>query len=124
MRYQQVKAHHKEFPLSWMCSALKLSKAAYYRWDRGVECRRRREDRMLLPRIRASWEASDRTYGSPRIRKDLVAEEIPCGKRRIARIMRENSIRSIPNKRFRHTTDSAHSLPVARNVLERNHKKR
>jgi putative transposase len=114
-----VKTHRSHYPVSWMCSALKLTAAAYYRWERGPECRRRREERMLLPRIRASWEASDRTYGSPRIRKDLRAEQIVCGKDRVARIMRENGIKSIPKKRFRYTTDSDHTLPVARNVLER-----
>lgn len=119
MKYRRVREHRDQYPTAWMCASLGLSTTAYYRWQRHPECRRRREDRRLLPRIRASWEASKRAYGSPRIYKDLQEERIPCGENRVARIMREAGIKAVPPKRFRLTTDSDHSYPVAANVLDR-----
>ncbi len=41
------------------------------------------------------------------------------GKNRIARLMRENGISARLQRRWRRTTDSKHSLPVAPNLLDR-----
>ena len=71
MRYRQVSRYRTEYPARWMCSALKVSTSGYYSWLRRPESTHRREDRRLLTEIRASFEASDRTYGSPRVHKDL-----------------------------------------------------
>jgi putative transposase len=45
------------------------------------------EDQRLLGLVRASYDASHRTYSSPRIFLDLREAGEACGKRRVARIM-------------------------------------
>jgi len=119
VRYRQVKEHGGGLPASWLCAALKVSRSGYYAWRQRPESVHRREDRRLLTEIRASYEESHRTYGSPRVYKDLHAIGYGCSVNRIARIMRENAIRVLPVRKFRHTTDSDHNLPVARNLLDR-----
>jgi putative transposase len=53
------------------------------------------EDQRLLKLIRQSYEASGGIYGSRRIWGDLREVGEPCGKHRIARIMRENCLHAV-----------------------------
>lgn len=65
-------------------------------------------------------KASRGTYGSPRILAELKGLGFRCSKARVERLMKKNGIRAKTHRKFRVTTDSKHSLPVAPNVLERN----
>jgi len=73
----------------------------------------------LVIEIELSHKASDRTYGSPRVHEDLQEQGIRCGRKRVARLMRENGIRAKQARRFKATTDSDHNDPVAPNLLDR-----
>lgn len=88
-------------------------------WRRRPESRRSREDRRLMPEIQAIHESSRQTYGSPRVHAELKAQKIRCGKNRVARLMRENGVRAKQSRRFKATTQSRHSYPVAPNLLNR-----
>jgi transposase InsO family protein len=63
---------------------------------------------------------SKRSYGSIRIRRDLLDEGFVCNHKRIERLMREGNLRAKAARRFKATTDSAHKMPVAANELNRN----
>ncbi len=78
---------------------------------------RRIVDERLRVHIRASQKKSRKTYGSPRIHKDLKAEGLSVGKKSIARVMKEEGLRGDPPRKFRRRTDSKHNKPVAANVL-------
>jgi len=58
------------------------------------------------------------TYGSPRITEDLKSQGIPCGKNRIAKLMRKNGIMAKTKKKYKITTFSRHTRPVAPNLLK------
>ena len=73
----------------------------------------------MLIDIRTSFEASDRTYGSPRVLKDLRELGQRTSEKRIARIMKANGITAIQKRRFKVTTQSGHNLPVHLNLLNR-----
>ncbi len=62
----------------------------------------------------------ERRYGSPRVHRELIARGETCCENTVARYMRENDIAAKTKKKFKHTTDSNHSLPVAENILDRN----
>lgn len=62
---------------------------------------------------------SRRTYGSPRVHAELAAEGVRCGRKRVECLMREDGLAARLRRRFRSTTDSAHSHPIAPNLLER-----
>lgn len=119
MRYRFVHDHSGQYPVRLMCRALKVSPSAYYAWRRRPESRRVREDRRLLVEIRAIHQAKREVYGSPRIHAELKARGIRHGEKRVARLMRENGIRAKQKKKFKATTDSKHSHPVAPNLLKR-----
>jgi len=76
-------------------------------------------DAELLERMRAVHKRSRGTYGSPRMRAELRRHSVHAGKARIERLMRLGGLRGKIRRRFRTTTDSAHTLPVAPNLLER-----
>jgi putative transposase len=77
-----------------------------------------RRDQELAERVSAVHLGSRRRYGSPRVHAELQATG-ERGRKRVARLMRENDSAARTRRRFRKTTDSKHSFPIAPNVLER-----
>jgi len=73
----------------------------------------------LIAEIKAIHQESKKTYGSPRIHAELRSKGIHCGEKRVSRLMCENQIRGKQKRRFRVTTQSKHTYPVAENVLAR-----
>ena len=119
MRYLFIRGHADQYPVMLLCHVLQVPRSGYYAWRRCPESRRAQEDRRLLDKIKTCHVASKQTYGSPRIHKDLRKLGETCGKHRIARVMRANSLVAKHRRKFRATTDSSHDLPVADNVLNR-----
>ena len=79
---------------------------------------RRRDNAELLQRIRQIHIQSRSLYGSPRITAELNEQGLRCGKHRVARLMKKDSIRGqVKKRRFRRTTNSRHSYPLAANLL-------
>ena len=102
-----------------MCELLDVSRSGYYDWvDRG-ESPRETSNRQLVPVIRAIFEESDGTYGSPRVCRELRAVGMTIGENRVARVMRSESIRVWQKRAWRRTTNSAHDRPIAPNTLDR-----
>lgn len=75
-----------------MCGALGVSRGGFYAWLKRPESRRAVANRTLLVHIRTSFEQSDRTYGSPRVFRDLQEWGHPCSENRVARLMRSAGI--------------------------------
>jgi transposase InsO family protein len=59
-------------------------------------------------------------YGARKIRKQLNESGIECGRNRVTRLMGDAGLRCRRVRKFRVTTSSDHSFPVARNELMRN----
>jgi putative transposase len=102
-----------------LCRCLQVTRSGFYAWQRRPESAHARRDRHLRVRVRASHDASRRTYGRPRIWKDLVEEGERVSEKRVGRLMREQGIVARPRRRFKATTMSDHEHPVAANVLDR-----
>lgn len=119
MKYRSIAELGGGLPVRWLCSALRVSRRGYYDWRHREPSRRSREDQLLLTEIRASFHASKRTYGSPRVTKDLRALDYRVSEKRVARLMRENGLQAIQKRRFKLTTQSNHGYPVTANLLER-----
>lgn len=62
---------------------------------------------------------SERRYGAIKIQKELNAKGVECGRNRVAKLMREAGLKSKRCRKFRVTTNSDHSFPIARNELLR-----
>jgi transposase InsO family protein len=112
-----ISARKAEHSVSRMCSALGVSESGHHAHCSRPASLRQREDGVLGVHIRAAFARSHESYGSPRIVKELQAQGVKIGRRRTTRLMRENHLNARPRQRFVRTTDSAHSLGVATNVL-------
>ena len=72
--------------MDWMCEALGVSRDGFYAWLTRPRSQRSRSDEELGAKVRASFLASDRTYGARRVWHDLLAEGVSCGLHRIERL--------------------------------------
>lgn len=119
MRYACIARHVGEFSVRLMCRVLEVSASGFYAWlTRPLSERSRANERLRLE-IRAVHSASKRRYGAIKVQKQLNAQGVECGHNRVARLMRESGLRSKRGRKFRVTTESGHSFPLARNELLR-----
>jgi transposase InsO family protein len=119
MKFEFILAEKATWPIAFMCARLEVSKSGFYAWCGRPPSSRSLADQQLLGRIRAVHAESKGRYGSPRVHRELSAKGIHVSKHRIARLMRENGLRGRRRRRFRHTTDSNHAMPIAPNTLAR-----
>jgi putative transposase len=103
-----------------MCRLLTVSSSGYYAWLGRTDSWRVREDRRLLVEIKAIHQENREIYGRLRVHAELKDRQMHHGKKRVARLMRENGIRAKQSRKFKVTTNSKHSHPVAPNLLQRN----
>jgi putative transposase len=103
-----------------MCGALGVSRGGFYAWLTRPRSKRSRENEELSAKVRASFLASDRTYGARRVRKDLAAEGVFSGLHRIERLMRLQALKARPRRR-RLPPDLGDRVmgSIAPNVLDR-----
>lgn len=102
-----------------MCHALGVSTSGYYAWRSRPESAREVEDRRLAVEVRAIHRESRGTYGAPRIHAELRARGTACGKKRVARLMREAGVSGKAPRRRKRGEPAAPLAPVAENVLDR-----
>ncbi len=120
MKYAAIEVHRAQFSVRLMCRVLGVSRAGFYASGKRAVSARVKRDEELRTQIRAVHQQSRRTYGSPRVHAELHAQGERCGRKRVARLMRQEGWRVKVRRRFRPTTtDSRHPHPVAANVLAR-----
>jgi len=117
MTYRLIhQLQQKAIPVKQACRVLAVSRAGYYQHlQRGPS----EADRVATVQVKAAFAASNRSYGSRRLCQALRAQGATIGRYRVRRLMRETVLRPVWKRKFVHTTDSKHALPVADNVLDR-----
>lgn len=95
MRYRFVNEHRDQHAISLMCQLLCIARAGFYAWLHEPVSVREQEGQRLLQLIRYSYIASHGVYGARRVFADLREAGEPCGKHRVARIMREHKIKAV-----------------------------
>jgi putative transposase len=118
MRFWLIDVAKNDFPVQRLCKVLGVSPSGYFAWRRRPASPRQQEDLVLLAHIRSAFALSNETYGSPRITRELQDSGLSVGRRRTARLMRENGLKARQKRRFKRTTDSHHACPVAPNLLD------
>ena len=118
MSYRLVEnLQKKAIPVSRACGLFEVSRSGFY-----AAIKRRRTAPMVCAasvRLRAAFATSGRTYGSRRLRAALHMSSVTMGRHRVRSLTQANGLRSVWRRKFVHTTDSRHSLPVSPNVLAR-----
>lgn len=103
-----------EFKATELCSAFRLSTSGFYAWCKREPSMRSKKDEQLKVLIQASFDASRKTYGSPRVLEDLRDDrKEKVGRNRVIRLMQEQGLRDRARNRFKNTTMSEHDQPIA-----------
>jgi len=118
VRYTVIQQHRSQYAIRMMCRALSVSSSGYYDWRSRPESRRAQRHRKMTEKIRYFHQMSHQTYGSPRIRQDLLDAGECVGENTVALLMQRARIVPKTVRRYRVTTDSRKTVP-APNVLDR-----
>jgi putative transposase len=105
-----------------MCRMVGVSRSGYYAFLKRPESKRSQRQKEVLEQIKEIHRESHAVYGSPSITQELCQNGMHVSKGMVSRLMKKNGIRSKIVKKYRATTDSNHTLPVAENILNRNFK--
>jgi putative transposase len=119
VKFVFIAAEKAVYPVGVLCDVLEVSRSGYYAWSKRPEPARAKSDAQLKAQIAAVHEKSRHTYGSPRVHAALRGKGVRVGKKRVERLMREDGIKAHQKRRFRRTTDSNHTHPIASNILDR-----
>jgi len=118
MNYRLVQQlQEKAVPVQQSCHALAVSRSGYY-----AAQQRKLRPQSICPttvHLKSLFEASGRSYGSRRLCRNLNQQGISIGRYRVRSLMRVHQLKPIWKRKFIHTTDSKHNLPVFENVLNR-----
>jgi len=106
----------KAIPVQQSCRLLEVSRSGFY------EARNRLAKPMICKtsmHLRTAFMASHQSYGSRRLVTALEAQGIHVGRYRVRLLMRQAGLKTVWKRKFIHTTDSKHNLPIAANILDR-----
>jgi len=126
----RVRSHYKKvkhafihvklggYPLSIVCRVFGVTQAGYHASQANVPSPRENKRDALRASIRSVFEAERGRYGAPRIFRVLCARYGYSGSlNRIQAPKRAMGLRANAGSKYKVTTDSGHSLPVAINLL-------
>lgn len=102
-----------------MCRVLGVSVSGFYAARQREPSPRVQQDQVLRLQVRAVHRWSRRRYGAPRVHRELVTRGTRVGKKRVARLMREEGLVGRRPRRFVRTTQARAGDPVAPNRLAR-----
>ena len=119
MKFRFIAAEKEHHALTLLCRCLRVTRSGFYAWRGRPESAHAKRDRQLKVLIHTSFAASKQRYGSPRIHRDLLEQKERVSRKRVIRLMQDDSLRARLRKRFKCTTMSDHDQPVAANLLDR-----
>ena len=117
--YRFVAAERARHSVKTLCRVLGVSRSGFHAWLVRPPSRRAREDALLLERVRKLHLASRCTYGSPRIYRDLRADGVAIGRKRVERLMRRDGLSGVVRRRRGKTTIRVRGVRVANDLVKR-----
>ena len=118
-----IDAEKKVYPATLLCDVMQVSRSGYYAWRNREESPRQQEYKRLIPVVQEAHKISKQTYGARRIAAEVEAVGgVSCGKTKAKTLMKLAKVSAKQKKKFKVTTNSKHSLPVAPNLLNRQFK--
>ncbi len=118
MRFAFIDTYAGPLSKTRLCPLFEVSERGLRAWRQRLPSRRQRDDMVLLAHIREQHRLSLGSYGRPRMTAELKEPGLDVGERRVGRLMAENGICAVRTKKYKRTTDSAHSFNVAPNLLD------
>lgn len=96
-----------------------VSRSGYYSWKNREKSTQEKERERLVPKVKEIHRESRASYGARRISEELEAQGECCGRTKASTLMRLAGVAAKQKRKFKVTTDSKHTLPVAPNLLKR-----
>ena len=111
----------KAYPITILCAVMEVSRSGFYDYLHRLTTDNAHDAHQsaLKARVKAIFEQSRGSYGSRRVLKKLQSEGYQLGRYKVRSLMRALGLRPKRRRRYKVTTDSRHSYPVAANVLDR-----
>jgi putative transposase len=103
-RYWFIEAEKASYPVTVLCRVLQVGRSGYYAWRTRPPSARDQADGVLRERIGAIHQQRRGVYGAPRIHAELAEEGIHCGRKRVARLMRQAGLVGCHRRRSLRTT--------------------
>lgn len=107
------------YSLPDLCKAYKVSSSSYYSYMNGDSHSVSQKNEKLRVHIRAAHTQTRETYGAARLHEKLADDGVTVSLWKVKQLRREMNITCKQRKKFKSTTNSKHSLPVAENILGR-----
>lgn len=118
MKCAWIARHRDSYPIDLMCRLLSVARSSLFSWLQAKSISpRQAEGARLVVAIQAAHARGRGSYGPAKIRKELAEQDLYVGINRIKRLRKELGIRCKHKRKFKATTDSRHTLPVATNRL-------
>jgi putative transposase len=105
--------------LTLLCKVMQVSRSGFYSWKKRKKSFRQQERDRLIPRVREIHKQTRGSYGARRISIELEEQGESCGRSKAGTLMRLAQVTAKQRKKFKATTDSKHTMPVAPNLLKR-----
>jgi putative transposase len=120
VKYAFIKENAEIWPVCAQCRTFNVSRPGYYQWLKRPASSRNQSNAALDEKIKKIFESHKGRYGAPRITQELIDQGENVNQKRVAHRMKALNLKAKQAKKFKVTTDSHHSNPVAPNVLEQN----
>ncbi|EBW6363964.1 IS3 family transposase [Salmonella enterica subsp. enterica serovar Oranienburg] len=121
-KYALIEQWRQLFPVETMCRVFGVSRSGFYDWAQHKPSDRQQSDERLKLEIKVAHIRTRETYGTRRLQAELADNGIIIGRDRLARLRKALELRCKQKRKFRATTNSNHSLPVAPNLLNQTFK--
>lgn len=122
MKYAYIRDNQNHYTVRDLCHALEVRPGSYYAWCKRPVCQRVQNTINLDVHIQAVFVEHKGRYGSPRIAEELREQGKTCSENRVAQRMQKLGLQAKGKRKYKATTQSNHTLPVAPNLLEQNFK--
>ena len=119
MKYAWIKEQGDLYSVTRMCRQLGVSRTGYCQWRTRPASERSMANAALDARVAAIHAGTKRSYGRPRIVRDLRAQGVRVSHERVRNSLKRQGLRPAYQRPYRVTTDSAHNQPIAPNGLNR-----
>ncbi len=117
--FRFIAAQRADHSVKTLCRVLGVSRSGFHAWAARPPSQRDLVNAVLLERVRELHAASRRTYGSPRIHRDLRADGTRVGRKRVERLMRQAGLSGTVKRRRGKTTIRVPGVRVADDLVRR-----
>lgn len=101
---------------------LSVKRSSYYAWNKRPDSKRIKRKKELTELVKKEFHDNKRIPGAVKIAENLSTPQSPVNRKLVAKIMKENGLKSKVIKKYKATTNPNHNFPVAENILNKDFK--